>query len=1413
MATITNPPGESSVGPAAAVHEPPAYERYIETQLRRARRQVRAVDLASNLLALTAVLFGYVLVLLVADHWLVPGGLPAWIRLLVWLAAVGGGAAWTAVCVWPLLVRSINPVFAARTIERSEPGLKNTLVNFLLLRRRPESLPPQIFRAVGEQAAERLAVVPIETVVDRSRVIRLLWLVLGVFLALALAAIGLLIEGAAPSHLYRSVGRVVVPWAEIAPPTRVVISDVQPGPVSIYQGERVRVSALVRGLREGEAVVLHYTTADGQAVDQQSAMQRAAGGQRYQGEFPPTGPGLGQDATYWITAGDAASETYQVRALTAPAIVVDRVEYRYPRYTELEPRSVARQGDVHGIEGTVVTIHATANQEIQTAMLDFECDGRRDLTMRAEGRTAWAQFRLSWDEAAGRPEHSSYQVRFINAQGHENPHPVRYKIDCFRDEPPAVAFEKPDTPPDREVVLELGQALPLVITAADADYKLSSVVVRFERAGELLHEEPLLIDGPRAGSFRRAWLFHSGRYGLKEGDVLRFWAEARDNRQPDDDRPLDPNVSSTPKYTLRILPCPPQDQPPQQGDERQPQGRQGRPQAQQPNQPQPNQPQQGQPQPDQPQQGDPQAQAPENSPQQAPPRRQKGQPPEGAQQPQQGEPQEDQPENGQPQQGQPQQGQPQQGQPQQGQPQQGQPQQGQPQEGGQQHKPPKSGQQAPDAQDGNPQDGNGSDSATRSAEGQRAEGQPGQHPLEDLPPSDNQQSPAQDQPSNSQRPKEPIDPDSDPGRAIEEILKHRQQRPPADNPPQPQQPSQQQPGQQRQPEPGTQSGEQPQQNMPQPAQQQPGAPAGKEGQTPDKQSPTPAQPDRPPADSPQPGQNLPPGDMPPNEQAVDSPDPQAAGQQETKPSGTKQAGNKGNAASQASGEAQPGQQPEKDGQTPSPGQAGEQPDDLPAQAAREGEDQAKPSQPGKNRSGKGGDVQGNGERPDQPQQDRQDGQQRDGEEPMGSDSESPDRGSPGAARRGHENEGSPAPQEGNFDKQKHPTDQEQPSDVEDEAQSPTTSRRQSDAEGGQAGNRSGSGGQGGGQRSPSQGTGSAGQNTAADDGGGQANQKGQGPTAESGGDSNTSGTSPDGSGTKVRQPGGKKQGGSKKGGRQAGGGQASGQQASGEQASGEQASGEPAGGKQPEPGQDSNQSQENNQPDDTQKGRQQRSAGKERQNAQPGQASEPDRSPQAGQQPAEGTQPAEGQQQDEQPAGDPQANADQQGAPGQPGSQPGDGTASPTGGSGQPADGLPDRGPPPEVPQGDDPNLDYARRATDLALEYLKDQLAKEQPDQELLDRLGWTREDMQRFVDRWEALKQAAGQPGEKGKQAQVELDDLLRSLGLRPQGAALSGGTGEGTRVSNTREAARSDPPSAYAEKYRAFTRGKKRRIEKKE
>ena len=122
-----------------------------------------------------------------------------------------------------------------------------------------------------------------------------------------------------------------------------------------------------------------------------------------------------------------------------------------------------------------------------------------------------------------------------------------------------------------------------------------------------------------------------------------------------------------------------------------------------------------------------------------------------------------------------------------------------------------------------------------------------------------------------------------------------------------------------------------------------------------------------------------------------------------------------------------------------------------------------------------------------------------------------------------------------------------------------------------------------------------------------------------------------------------------------------------------------------------------------------------------------------------------------------------------------------------------------DVPPGDEANLEYARRATDMVLEYLKDQ--QEHPDRELLDELGWTEAELAAFLKRWQQLKQGAAE----GNTGRRELDESLRSLGLRPKRDRIRRGTTQSDEVTGLRDSGtRTAPPPAYQELFDAFKKG---------
>jgi hypothetical protein len=709
------------------------HERFIEQQLNKTRVQVKLVDLFGALMTLAVGVLAFLLAVAIVDSWVFALGF--WGRLLVLAALCGGSVYYLSMHLVPLLVRHINPAYAARMIEQSQPSLKNSLINFWMFHANRASVHDVVYQALEQKAADDLSHVPIDSAVDRSKLIRI-----GYVLATVLAVCGLY-KILSPKDPFQTLSRVLAPWAEIARPARVQIEEVKPGSATVFHGQTVEVSAKVRGVSSGDTVTLYFTTEDKQTVRQPVAMHLAKDAVEYKCTLPPEAGGIRQSLAYRIEAGDASTADFFLTVLPAPTIVVQSVEYDYPDYTERPNLVVERQGDVRSLEGTRVTIRARANQPIQSAYIEFDpapaasvlstsngdspTNGSRieTVNMQASGQDAQGHFLLELQADRKTPKHSSYQIRFITEQGPKNEQPIVHQIEVIRDLSPEVEILAPKQ--DRIELPEDGRQM-IEVRAVDPDYALSKVALRAVKGGTDLFDQPLLNDSaPRRGQAIVGYEFKPTALGLVAGDEVTYWAVAEDNRTSAASGRPEPNAERTRNYHIKIIAAEKSaaDEPkePAAGEQPKPQpdGAQPNPPkndgAQQPGE-KPNegaQPQQGgekgQPQPNEGNAGNQQPQGTDNKDQsgnqqsgnQASQGDKPGNQQSGNQQPGQGnaadqqqngsgqganandsgQPGEGQPGQGQPGQGQPGQGQPGQGQPGQGQPGQGQPGQGQPSDG------------------------------------------------------------------------------------------------------------------------------------------------------------------------------------------------------------------------------------------------------------------------------------------------------------------------------------------------------------------------------------------------------------------------------------------------------------------------------------------------------------------------------------------------------------------------------------------------------------------------------------------------------------------------------------------------------------------------------------------------------------
>lgn len=1207
----TIPPPLLPETPVAA--RPSECETVIDQRLRETQRHVRGVDIAVGLITMAIGVLSYLLLVALIDHWLIVGGLGFWGRLGLWLALVAAAAVYFGVELLPPLRNRINPVFAAATIEQSQPSLKNSLINFLLLRGRRQEVAQPVYQAMERRAAADLGNAQLDVAVDRSHLIRLGCILAGV---LAVFCLYLVVS---PKNPIRSAARVLWPWSSIEAPTRVTIHDIQPGNVTAFHGDFVTISAEIAGLREGEQALLIYSTADGQTTDQTIPLALPEDEYRYQCRLPPGNLGLQQTYDYRLAAGDCRTARYRIDVQIAPAITVDKVSYHYPPYTRIADRTVERQGDLSAIEGTEVTVQATANTEIKphSAEIDLGCTGRQGRRMTVDDRTATGHFTLRPNpkDASG-GEYNEYQLRFADLQGRENQRPIRHRIDVIRDLPPTVQWIEPD---QKDVPLAVNETLTIKALAEDPDFGLRRIVLHAQCNGQNLPIAPLLetksTERARSGECSVEYAFEPTTLKLKVGDRVEYWVEAEDAKEPT------PNRAASDKRWITIV-----------GSDAQKQANEDRLGHAKGN---------GR---DQPEKGTPN-------------QTEKDRPPEGKQ-----------------------------------------PAEAQPGQKGEPNEPP---QEQPDPskggeKSGSPQSGQGTDKSESGKPGEKkggAEPQAGQ---------------------SGEKNNERIDPDTAPGDAIQEILNDREKQQQGQTPtnqakPGEQPQSDQKPDQDKKPDQGSngekQTGDEKSANQKPSDQKGPKEPKGK-GED----------------------QKTPSGGGGAGESESEDQSDNADNKQGSKGTGGKKAEGK-EPSEEPSSDADAGDEKDGAGQGGAKKTTADKPgdhegtDDNP-QGDKPSGDGVTKDKPGSDTTGgepSGSAAGGKGLKPS-------DGEKKPGEQP-------PDQqNAPGAGQNAGDDKGPPMPQTENGPRDKKPgqSDNAPGEKKGDPAKSPGTSKKESDSQSDTAGDRTGGGAKGGGQQANQPGVGGPGSHTPADEGGSASDEPGNGEIGDKPGDTAAS-KSPTGSEKNQPSPDGHE----------------------GEAKDGKTPGGKSLGPSDKKPDQPPTGDKSKRPDDSTDQGTSQ-------------------------EKPADGATPRNGSSEG------PKAR----------------GTGTPTAG-GKPDDRPADATPPEPIETGaDQANLEYAQRQSALALEHLRDQLAKEKPN--LLDRLGWTKDDAQRFIERWEQMQRAAAQKGPDGDAARKHLNDALRSLGLRPRGAELRHGGIKIDEPENLRDAGQFAPPPDWAEQFREYTRG---------
>ncbi|MFN0198050.1 MAG: hypothetical protein ACKVT0_14990 [Planctomycetaceae bacterium] len=527
---------EPSASPSAGYVDS---KSFISLKLAKTRSTIKSTEIFTSLMGATAMIVGYLFLFVVADHWLVPQGIGYVPRLLLLIGLVTVTSVWLALKVVVPYIKKVHTLYAAQVLEQSDPQFRGNLLNLVDLQRSGRDVSQHIISALEKRAAVKLSETNVEQAVNHRGLLN------ASYALLALVVMSCLYTVFSPKPITPSILAALLPTPERAVATRTEISGIKPGDTTVLARSQMEVTADILG-ELPEEVTLHYSTADRKHVDEPIRMHPVEEGLRsyraiINGE---NGKGILQNLTYSISAGDAVSPTFSVTVKQPPSATVKSVRLTYPKYMVLDSKSQPG-GHIDAWEGTTVRVDATANKPITSALLLFIDE--ENSKVKAEEISMdikdGVHLSLEWPLSI-RSDGTSprfYRIQCRDDEGSTDPAPTLYTLNIRPDLPPEVTLHDPT----QDLELPANATVPLAVTAQDPDFLLRYVILRVEKEGEPIWEEPLFEGSPQQ-DFQGFHDFQLKGLNLQPGEIISYWIEAHDNKEPVANR------RSTPKLNIRI---------------------------------------------------------------------------------------------------------------------------------------------------------------------------------------------------------------------------------------------------------------------------------------------------------------------------------------------------------------------------------------------------------------------------------------------------------------------------------------------------------------------------------------------------------------------------------------------------------------------------------------------------------------------------------------------------------------------------------------------------------------------------------------------------------------------------------------------------------------------------------------------
>ncbi|WP_420635453.1 DUF4175 family protein [Candidatus Palauibacter sp.] len=450
-------------------------------------------------------------------------------RIVLWAAAAG-------LFVWFVarpLGRRVSDAQVALYLEEHEPSLKAAFLaatEAATERAGSPAGPSGLDARLLEAAVERARRVERGRRVERDGLRRSSAWFAGVATAVLLVAIfGPAFQGTAGSLL-------LSPWktADAANPYAITV---EPGDALIARGSDQLVRAFPQGFETDEVEV---------------AVRRGESEVWARYFMTPGEDGVGfeillfdldEPTDYAVTSEGVRSPVFRIDVADLPYVERIDLEYHFPAYTGLSPRTVEDGGDIAVLRGTEVRLRVTPTMATEGARLSFDDQDQEEGTALEPADGAFeTSFTVTGE--------TFYHVEFMGPGGRFVVGSPDYLVEPLDDQPPGVRISDPG----RDTRLSPIEELYVEVQAED-DFGLGRVELLYSVNGG--EESSRVLHGTARGGATQVsggHTFFLEEFGLEPGDVLSYYARATDLRSGASGGSGSVGVESSDIYFVEIRP-------------------------------------------------------------------------------------------------------------------------------------------------------------------------------------------------------------------------------------------------------------------------------------------------------------------------------------------------------------------------------------------------------------------------------------------------------------------------------------------------------------------------------------------------------------------------------------------------------------------------------------------------------------------------------------------------------------------------------------------------------------------------------------------------------------------------------------------------------------------------------------------